>query len=203
MRWMRINAPQSLTRAISTSRLVSSYYAADRAMACLGRTARRSPKMFIPKRIKLAEPLDPLRLNGEMRLLNLHLMVRPVAHQRMAGEADLLRSTPHLSLPTLMIGSLLGVLSRLLHVPRAPDKSSRSGSTQANLPIARPHCRHLVGHPLVNTTRPWPRILDQDLWLLLLRHSPKPHHHPSRNEFQILTTPALDPLRHSPLLQMG
>jgi hypothetical protein len=77
MHWMLINAPRSLTRAMSTSKLASSCCAVAKVVLP-ARPAPRSLRMSILRRIKLAGLLAPPGPSG-VTLLPQLLPVRLVA----------------------------------------------------------------------------------------------------------------------------
>ena len=127
MRWMPINEPLNSTRRTCTSRLVFSYSAAARPMDLQCRPVLHSPKMFIPRLIKLRELLDHLDLNGATQLLNLHPQDHHQAPPRTAG-VDWPRSIHHLIPQIHMINEsqlVVPVLSLLHHALQVLDKISK------------------------------------------------------------------------------
>ena len=126
MRWMPINVPQNSTHLMSTLKLVSSYYVADKVMACLFRRALLFLRTSIPKRTKRLERSVPQGLNGEILHPNLLLLDRLLGHPLMAGEAALLRSILLLSRLIRMINeNKIAGQSHPHHADQAQDKSNR------------------------------------------------------------------------------
>lgn len=125
MRWMPINGLPNLILRMSTSRHVSSYFAADRPMVCQCRQVLRCLKMFTLRHTKLLGLLGHQGLSGEL-LPPSHLLQDRLSAQQETGEDDLLKSTHRLSHQTHMInGNHLAAQSLPHHVRRVQDKSSR------------------------------------------------------------------------------
>ena len=126
MHWMRTNVPQNLTPPMCTSKLVFSYFAMDRSMACQFKQVHRYLKMSILKHTKLLVLLVLQDLNGATQLHRLHLQDL-LMDPSTVGEVDLRRSTHHHNHQIHTIReSPLEVQSRPLPVDhQARDKSRK------------------------------------------------------------------------------